>query len=178
MRKASPPLKASVRDTIPVRIRFQTVSQPQVLASTKWRGLALLAIDTVFVAGGILVLANGELFGLVVIAFFGLGLYFAIASLVRPARLTVTDRDFKFDAPRRHSTYEYEHCSDFRTMRNVGMLNPTLIVFDYNGPGKAPRFGRKISADGVRLASLPSTFRMSASDLADLLNARRAAYRP
>jgi hypothetical protein len=138
----------------------------------------MLAIGVVFVAGGIVILASGDLFGLVVIAFFGLGLYFAIGSLLRPPRLSLTDREFKFDAPRRHSTYEYEHCGEFRTMSNVGVLNPTLIVFEYNGPGKPLRFDRKISADGVRLASVPSTFRMSPSELADLLNSRRAADRP
>jgi hypothetical protein len=155
-----------------------TMSPSQVFVSSKWRGFALLSIDSVFVAAGIVILASENLFGLVVIAFFGLGLYFAVTSLIRPPRLTVADQEFKFVAPRRHSTYEYKHCGEFRTMSNVGVMNPKLIVFEYNGPGKPPRFGRKISADGVRLASVPSTFRMRASDLADLLNARRAADHP
>ena len=161
-----------------VRITFQSVNPPQVLVSTKWRALTMLVIGSVFVASGILILASGNLFGLLAIAFFGLGLYFAIGSLRQPPRLTLNDREFKFDAPRRHSTYEYRHCSDFRTMSNIGILNPTLIVFGYNGPQKPPRFGRRVSAGGVRLASVPSIFRMSPNELADLLNARRAADRP
>lgn len=167
---------SKARSKAVARMAFQSMSPHQILVSSKWRGLVILAIDLVFVAAGIAILANDDLFGLVVIAFFGLGLYLAFASLLRPARLTLSDREFKFDAQRRHSTYEYAHCGEFRVMNNVA-LNPKLIVFQYDGPGKPPRFGRRLSANGVRLAAVPSTFQMSASDVAELLNARRAAFR-
>lgn len=119
--------------------------------------------------------AGHDLVGMAVIVFFGLALCVNVATLAHPIQLTVSDRDFTYDGPVRHSTYEFEHCGDFQIRKNLGPWTPKLIVFNYDGPGRPSRFSRRNGPDGARVASILCTFRLPASDLVDLLNASRTA---
>ena len=151
---------------------------PQVFRGSRRRILTGIGACLVLVVTGIAMVASRDMVGIAVIVLFGLALSACAAMLVHPVRLTVTDLAFKFDGPDRHSTYQFEHCGEFQIRTSVGAWTPKMIVFKYDGPGRPPRFRRRVDAEGARLTSIPTTFGIPVSDLVDLLNAGRAANQP
>ena len=152
------------------------MSQPQILVGSRRRMTISVGFGLVAVAIGVGMLASRDWVGIPIIVFCGFASFTFTALIFRPAKLTLTDRDFTFDALWRHSKYEYQHCSDFRVFNNSTVVASKLVVFEYNGPGKPPLLSRRHGPDGERLASVPSFyFRVPANDLADQLNARRSA---
>jgi hypothetical protein len=133
----------------------------------------------VFFVVGISMVAGHDSDGYAVGALFGLFFLFELVNTVRPAKLTMNDQDFKLDWLIRHSTYEFNHCGEFQVMSiPVGLGRTKLIAFQYDGPGKPLLLSRKIGADGTRRVSIPSNFRMHATKVVELLNARRTAIQP
>ena len=155
-----------------------------VLQSSRRQYLRLLAIATVLVVTGIVIVLRSRqladvVAGWLVIAFFGAGAVLFVAVVIRPARLRVDDRSITLDRWGRRSTWALVDCGEFRVWRSRYAPQRPLVTFEYYGPGGRRRSERRLDRLNRRLGgstdTLPDTFGLPAEYLARLLNDRRAA---
>ncbi|MCP5070068.1 MAG: hypothetical protein GY946_26155 [bacterium] len=80
------------------------------------------------------------------------------------------------DALGRTRVYEFSTCSEFEvwTMRDGRRQRPEMVVFNYAGSEKKGILSRQNAAYSGYNAHLSNTFGLAASDLAEMLNERRA----
>jgi hypothetical protein len=145
------------------------VGEQTLQSRRKW--IEIAAGCAVFVAVGALLILNDNRFaGWLGVVCFGAFLVAAIANVLRPPRLQLTDIGFELRSLGRGRWYFWSKCSEFSvwTIRR----NP-MVVFDYSDvrDGRTARMNQRLSGAN---ASLPDTFGMKAADLAEMLNEYRA----
>ena len=136
------------------------------------KAVGLFVIASVFVAIGVVMVADGVVFGWVAIVFFGLGVPLSIWQLVAPGSLTIDETTLEV----RHywwvRRYRLAECDEFRRWD----AGAELVVFDYHGEPR-PGSGRWGKQHLGFTDSLPDTYGLGADALAELLNAARRRVR-
>ncbi len=147
------------------------------LHSSRRRTVALLMISLLFTAAGAAMIAAKQPFGWLALGFGGLGLAVLGFILVRPNRLELSAEGFTTVTLGRRWSVAWRDCGEFRTWKDTFYFgSPTLVVFDCRAPVAGGR-ALKLAAEALTTAnaSLPETYGMAASELADLLNQYRLA---
>jgi hypothetical protein len=139
----------------------------------RWATIGVVAVA--FVAAGVVMMLDGNFWGWVTVAFFGLCLVVAGWQLVSPGRLILTPEGFTVVTLGRTMRYELAKCGVFTVWRNP-FGGTRMVVFDYEGSdGRLGRANRRLAGAS---ASLPDTYGMKAEQLARILNDARAGVRP
>ena len=145
---------------------------PRTYRVSRKKAVLLLVISSVFVAIGVVMVADGVLFGWLVIAFFGLGVPLSVWQLVAPGSLTIDDTTIEV----RHywwvRRYRLAECGEFRPWD----AGTELVVFDYHGEPR-PRSARWGKKHLGFTDSLPDTYGLGAAELSELLNTVRGDAR-
>lgn len=148
---------------------------PKTLYASRRKWLRLLAIGMVFSVIGVLMVRDGNALGWLPLAFFGLGSVVSVWQVASPAKLVVGSATLESLGFGRRRLYELRDCGEFAVWRNPFGGNQ-MVVFDYPGEvqSRLARANRKLAGAS---SSLPETYGLEASDLADLLNQVRATGR-
>lgn len=152
-------------------------SDDMTLIEPRRRQYRLLAINGVFVAIGVAMLADGDLWGLAGVIFFGLGAIVACVGIAWPAHLVIGSDGFQFRTLRRTSpVFAWSKTSNFQPWSPA--VGGSFVAFEYDGQppvyrGRLARFNRSLSGGNC---SLPSTYGMKATELCELLEGRRAIH--
>jgi hypothetical protein len=137
----------------------------------KWAWICLGCIGFVLL-GMVVVVAGYVVAGLLVAAFFGACLVVAARQMSRPGRLVVIADSFEVLHIGQATTRDFLSCSRFEVWRG----GKALVVFDHPIDD-----AKQFSAENRRLTgrsgSLPDTYGVRVTDLADLLNTARAEAR-
>lgn len=148
--------------------------EPLVLSTPRRKILPMFAGATVFVAVGLLMVVSDNPLGWFVIAFFGACLVVFGWQMVTPSQLRVTPTSVQLRHLWRRKEWDLVSCGEFGVWGN-SMAGQPIVVFDHHIESGS-RLGRANRALAGGSASLPETFGMDASKLANLLNeARRSA---
>ncbi len=147
-----------------------------VASRKKWAGV--LAGCTAFVVLGLRNALSGErgVVGWIAVAFFGVGMLVAIVQLMVPSRLAISASTIKVSHMGRHWSRDLARCGAFEVWRNP-FARQSLVVFDHpdDEGRRGSKMGRRLSGHS---SSLPDTFGMSATQLAELLNEARSKASP
>lgn len=146
---------------------------PLVLRSSRRKWAGVLALSLAFTVAGMAMVAKHDALGWLAAVFFGACSVVAAVMLIRPARLRITDREMVLDQWWRHYRYDFLRCGEFRVWR-AGPGQST-VTFDYDGRKLHTHLVGVNRALGARSQSLPDTFGVRPSELAQLLNERRTA---
>jgi hypothetical protein len=137
--------------------------------------LGLVVLSAGFVVMGGFLVTEGQTFGWLCMAFFGLGVLVGLVSLVPGASYLELRRD-GFEFRTLHRKW-FQRWSDVEAFFPQRIATQDMVCWNF-APGYAgqPR-GRKVSAGltGVE-AGLPDTYGMSAHALAELMNQWRIRY--
>ena len=145
---------------------------PRTYRVSRKKAVGLFVIASVFVAIGVVMVADGIVFGWVAIAFFGLGVPLSVWQLVAPGSLTIDETSIEV----RHywwvRRYRLAECGEFRPWD----AGTELVVFDYHGEPR-PRSARWGKQHLGFTDSLPDTYGLGAPELSELLNTVRGDAR-
>ena len=145
---------------------------PRTYRVSRKKAVGLLVLASVFVAIGVVMVADGIAFGWVAIAFFGLGVPLSVWQLVAPGSLTTDETTIEV----RHywwvRRYRLAECGEFRPWD----AGTELVVFDYHGEPR-PRSARWGKQHLGFTDSLPDTYGLGALALSELLNTVRGDAR-
>lgn len=139
------------------------------------QALSLAFGSSIFVAGGVGMIASHDSLGWFVAAFFGLGVAVGLAQLIAPATLTLTSSSVSVINKGRKATYSLADCGEFRVWNNPSARN-SIVVFDYAGASQSRRARAAWSPLGAT-AAFSGTFGLGASQLAAILNDARSKSR-
>ena len=142
-----------------------------VLRSSRRTWVLVLAGCAAFVVVGAAV-GRDEVAGLLAIAFFGVCGIVALAMVLFPSSLAIDGEGMTLRHLWRRQRFEFRDCGPFRAWQNPRAGAGQLVVFDWSG-AQGPLADLSEELAGAN-GALPDTFGMSAGDLADLLNERRA----
>lgn len=142
-----------------------------VLRAGRLRRVAVAVVSLIFAAAGLYLAAQGERRGLVVAGFFGLPALLAVVMLVNDhENLRLAEDGFVVGRIWRDTAYRWAEVSPFKI---VAIRGSSRVAFDAAGDRSIlAGFARK--QFGVSTI-LPDSYGMKAEELADLLNAWRAA---
>ena len=145
---------------------------PRTYRVSRKKAVGLLVITSVFVAIGVVMVADGVVFGWVAIVFFGLGVPLSVWQLVAPGSLTInaTSIEVRHDWWVRH--YRLAGCGEFRPWD----AGTELVVVDYDGEPR-PRSARWGKQHLGFTDSLPDTYGLGAQALSERLNTLRGHAR-
>ena len=139
------------------------------LRPSPWKHVALMVLSAGFVTMGGFLVAEGQAFGWLCIAFFGLGVVVAIVTLLPGASYLELRRDgFEFSSLYRKWFQRWSDVDEFFPRR---IATNVMVCWNF-APGYVGQArGRKVSAGltGVE-AGLPDTYGMPAAELAALMN--------
>jgi hypothetical protein len=115
---------------------------------------------------------GGDWVGLFILGFFGFGTVVAVATIIRPTQLRIDSEGVILVQPWQRTRYDFKDCSEFRIWRS--RYGGSMVVFDDQSPDRAPHL-LSILNDQLSGSNswFPNTFRVSAPELAALLNDRR-----
>ncbi len=139
------------------------------LRSSPWKHLKLMVVSAGFVTMGGFLVARGQAFGWLCIAFFGLGVVVAIVTMLPGASYLELRRDgFEFSSLYRKWFQRWSDVEEFFPQR---IATNVMVCWNF-APGYVGQLrGRRVSAGlaGVE-AALPDTYGMPAAELAALMN--------
>ncbi|MGI8809890.1 MAG: hypothetical protein ACR2KK_19020 [Acidimicrobiales bacterium] len=149
----------------------------RVLHSSRLRIVGLIAISAFFTAAGVLMVRARAEAGWATLAFGLVCLAVFVFIFFRPNRLELSADGFATVTLGRRWNVEWSQCGEFGVYKDEYTLGSTpMVVFDYDAPGKDHVL---LDLTAIALvgsnATLPETYGMSASDLAELLNRYRLA---
>ena len=144
-------------------------SEPVVFRPKKVKMFLFLLLALAFVAGGVLMLQEGEAFGWLVVAFFGLGVVvLALQFLPNCSYLRVSSSGIEFRSLWRRCSYNWTDISHFFAGRIGGNK---MVLYDFSPSYHEAHRTRSVSkaVTGAE-AALPDTYGFTAEALADYLN--------
>lgn len=139
------------------------------LRPSPWKHLALMVLSAGFVTMGGFLVAQGQAFGWLCIAFFGLGVVVAIVTLL-PGASYLELRQDGFECSSLYRKW-FQRWSDVEEFFPQRIATSEMVCWNFAPGYVAQPRGRRVSAGltGVE-AALPDTYGLPASELAALMN--------
>lgn len=146
-------------------------SLPFTVYPKKTKMLLMFLVCAVFVAGGILMIRDGQKMGWLCAGFFGLGIpIFLIQLYPRSSFLTVSEEGIEFCSLFRRHKLRWSDISEFGTytIRHHGLPVSKMVGFNYSAGSSKARLVSKALA-GFE-GALPDTYGFRAEELAQILS--------
>ena len=155
-------------------------SLPFTVYPKKTTMLLMFLVSVVFVAGGILMIRDGEKMGWLCAGFFGLGIpVFLIQLYPKSSFLTVSEEGIEFCALFRRHRLRWSDISEFGTytLRHRGLPVSKMVGFNYAaGYQRASKARRVAQALAGFEGALPDTYGFRAEELAQMLSDYHQAW--
>ena len=138
----------------------------QILRASKTEALKLLLVCGLFSAGGAWFGRAGDVMGWYCAAFFGIGLIISVVNLLPNSSYLTMNRDgFRIRSLFREQSFEWTDVETFM-VRDTGHMKMVVFTFSKEYAKKFPAW---------LPGGLPDTYGLTAQDLADRMNAAKAA---
>jgi len=157
-----------------VRYKMSPRSLPFTVYPKKTKMLLLFLVSIAFVAGGILMICDGQKMGWLCVGFFGLGIpVFLLQLYPKSSYLTVSEEGIEYCSLFRSHRLRWSDISEFGTytIRKHGLPGSRMVGFNYSAEYQRASQAREVSKDLVGFeGGLPDTYGFRADELARMLS--------